>query len=465
MNTKSLSKSVFILLTTISLLGCQQDDHFEIPFETGNEENQALNVLLTEIENGAKTLLSVSQVRSYFVSDAVYTFSSDVVVKGYVVSSDKTGNFYKEFYIQDAPENPTAALHVMIDQVDSYNMFNFGREVYINLNGLHIGESRNGNGIISIGGRTNQEGDEVDDMRALDISEHILRSKTIADITPIKVTFSEINSTHVGMYVAVDNVNFIASEHGKPFVDPNDSFDTQRTMEACEGFGKKTFLLETSSFASYKDLPLPNGTGTIQGIVSKTYNGSDFVLTLNDAADAPLTGADCEPLSLDDFTVAFEDDFLSNNLNKWTSYSVSGSQQWGTVGFGNPAPSAKMSGFSGGARNNEDWLITKAIDLTGFDASTAAYFTFDSVKRYDGNDLEVLYATDYDGGNPTIDGTWTALSPALDNNTSSWDSWTNSGLLSLNNVGGAAVYVAFKYTSDTQSAATFEIDNVKLLVE
>ena len=88
MNTKSLSKSVFILLTTISLLGCQQDDHFEIPFETRNEENQALNVLLTEIENGAKTLLSVSQVRSYFVSDAVHTLSSEVVVKGYVVSSD-----------------------------------------------------------------------------------------------------------------------------------------------------------------------------------------------------------------------------------------------------------------------------------------------------------------------------------------------------------------------------------------
>ena len=69
---------------------------------------------------------------------------SDIVVKGYVTSSDATGNFYKEFYIQDAPENPSAAIKLVLNQVDSYNQFNIGREVYISLKGLFVGEVRSG---------------------------------------------------------------------------------------------------------------------------------------------------------------------------------------------------------------------------------------------------------------------------------------------------------------------------------
>ncbi len=92
----------------------------------------------------------------------------------------------------------------------------------------------------------------------------------------------------------VGNVRVTPSEQGKPYVDPKDYYDTQRTLEACEDNSTTTFLLETSAFALFKDLPLPTGAGTIKGIVSKTYNGSDFVLTLNNAADATLLGAWCE---------------------------------------------------------------------------------------------------------------------------------------------------------------------------
>ena len=35
--------------------------------------------------------------------------------------------------MQDKPENPTAAIHIMLDQTDLYNRFNVGREIYINL--------------------------------------------------------------------------------------------------------------------------------------------------------------------------------------------------------------------------------------------------------------------------------------------------------------------------------------------
>ncbi|MGB0357211.1 MAG: DUF5689 domain-containing protein, partial [Flavobacteriaceae bacterium] len=113
------------------------------------------------------------------------------------------------------------------------------------------------------------------------------------EITPLSVRFSEIDKTHVGLFVAVENVRFTDAEQGKPFVDPRDYYDTQRSMEACEGAAKTSLLLETSAFVLYKDVPLPSGTGTIRGIVSKSFNGSNFVLMLNDASDAPLTGVGC----------------------------------------------------------------------------------------------------------------------------------------------------------------------------
>ena len=293
MNTIKHIKIPLFLLITFAYLGCQQEDSFDIPKEVGTEENEQLNALLDEIENGNKAMITIAQLKDYFVYRRVHTFTSDVVVKGYVVSSDRTGNFYNEIYLQDAPENPTAAIHIMIEQAASYTMFNFGREAYIDLKGLHIGESRVGNGIISVGGEINTDGDEGESIRRLAVPDHVFRSKTTVEITPHTLKFLEIDKSHVGLFVAVENVRVTPLEQGKPFVDPKDYYDTQRTLEACEDDITNTFLLETSAFANYKDLPLPSGTGTIKGIVSKTYNGSDFVLTLNSAEDAKLTGVWC----------------------------------------------------------------------------------------------------------------------------------------------------------------------------
>lgn len=290
---KTQLKNLAILLLLTVIFSCQQDDTFAIPSEIGNEESAQLNALISAVEKGDKTLVTIGQVKDFFVYRRVHTIVSDLVVKGVVVSSDQTGNFYKEIYLQDGSENPTAAIHVMLDQADVYNRFNLGREVYISLKGLHVGESRRGNGIISLGGEINEDGDEVEAIRALDIPDHFFRSKTTAEITALPVPISEIDNSHIGMYVAVSNVRFSDAEQGKSFVDPKDYYDTQRKLEACEAADKTTFLLETSAFASFKDTPLPSGTGTLQGIVSKTYNGSDLVLVLNDAADAKLTDADC----------------------------------------------------------------------------------------------------------------------------------------------------------------------------
>jgi len=297
---KFFRRFTHLILASVLFISCQQEDVFDIPYSLGVEENQKLNSLLSSVESGEMSMISISQLKSLNVPGEAVEITSDLVLKGYVTSSDATGNFYKEVYIQDDPISPADAIRVLIDVSDSYNMFNPGREVYINLNGLYIGEYRTGDGVVSIGEFDSGQ-NRIANIREAVVKDHMLRSSTISELTSLSVKFSEISDAHIGIMVEISDVSVVSSQVGKPFVDPNDSYDTQRKLEACEGFGKTSFILETSAFANFKQNLLPAGTGTISGIISKTYNGDDLVLILNSIDDVNLTGEACSLLNIEDF--------------------------------------------------------------------------------------------------------------------------------------------------------------------
>lgn len=439
--------SFFAFLTIINF-SCVQDDDYSVPASIGQEENANLNQLLTEIENGSADLMTISQLKNFFVDGEVNEIESNLVVKGYVSSSDYAGNFYKEFYMQDEIENPTAGIKVSINQVDSYNQFNVGREVYIKLQGLSIGETNSGDGVIAIGGGANEYGDEISEITENNAATCILRSSNSYSLVPLALNLSEINDMHIGVYVSGLSAQFASSLGGLTYVDPQEDYDTQRDLESCVDAG--TLKLETSAFSSFNDKMLPvEGSGTISGIITKDYFGDNRVMMLNTTDDVNFDSSRCDPL--------FSDDFSSNSLNNWTVVNVEGEQTWEITPYGNPAPSAKISGFSGGSNSNEDWLITSAIDLTSL---TTVTLNFQSVVRYSGPSLEVYVSTDYSGGNPSSDGNWQELSVILDTDDSSWSSWTDSGNVDLSSYSGANVFIGFKYVSTTSNSATYEIDNV-----
>ena len=200
----------FRLLTLLFLLvtynSCVEDDDYSIPTSIGFEENQSLNLLLDEINSNEVDLLTVGQVKNLFVSGQAVNIESSIAVKGYVVSSDLTGNFYKEFYIQDEPSNPTAGLKVVINQVDSYNQFNIGREVYIRLQNLYIGETNSGDGVIAIGGRA--DGNEVGQITENMMADYLLRSSNTETIIPFEVTLGQINDSHIGLFIQANDTQF-----------------------------------------------------------------------------------------------------------------------------------------------------------------------------------------------------------------------------------------------------------------
>jgi hypothetical protein len=152
--------------------------------------------------------------------------------------------------------------------------------------------------------------------------------------------------------------------------------------------------------------------------------------------------------------VIFENDF-ENGFLDWTSVSVIGDQVWELDSqHGNPGTCAKMSGYDGGAYDNEDWLISPAFNADDYENEV---FTFETAMNYTGPDLELFYSTDY-AGDPTT-ATWESLSFTA--STGGWE-WTPSGNIDLSTINGENVYIAFKFTSTTNGSATWEVDNIKL---
>ena len=442
---------ILALVASVTMTSCVQDTDFEIPTSLGTEENGGLTKLLAKIESGEVQLQTITQVKSNFVQYEATQITSEIAVKGYVSSSDETGNFYKEFFIQDSPTNPTSTLKIVLNQVDTYNQFNIGREVYIYLKDLYIGETNTGDDVVTIGGKFDSFDNDVLAMTANQIGDHLFRSTKTETLVPVELNLSQITEAHIGMYVKLLDVQFPIGLAGQPYVDATDDYDSQRPIESCADSAE--FILESSTFATFKNIILPtNGKGSISGVINKTYDGYDLVINLNTTADVVMDGNRCDPL----FVETFE-----TNFTTWTNYSVLGAQVWQSNNYGNPGKCAAMSGYSSGNKANEDWLITPPIDLSGV---TGATLTFQTAQNYAGNVLEVFMSTNYvPGSNPTTSGTWQPITATISSG-NSWK-WTDSGDIDVSSAAGGNLFIAFKYTSTTSASSTYEVDNVKVVAK
>lgn len=456
-----------VIITCLVTVACVQDDDFTIPSSIGNEENENLTNLLSRIEAGEVQLITIDQLKAQFISDDEATeITSEIAVKGYVSSSDATGNFYKEFFIQDAAEDATSAIKISLNQVDSYNQFNMGREVYIYLKDLYLGEANGGDGVYTIGGDMNSDG-EVEALTANEVPMYLFRSENSYTIVPKVV--SALSSNDVGIFVTLNDVEFTTSGVGQPYVSPTDDYDTQRTIQRCTGFNYSTFLMETSAFASFKNEILPSGGGSISGVVSKDYYGDNLVLALNTSDDVLMDGSRCELLDINDFTEIISEDFQSaiHNTNLdfpgWTNFAEEGAWVWRErVYSGNGY--TEFSTYNSPDDVNIAWLISPGVDL---DAQENEFLNFKMAQHHlqsDLNTAEVFISTDFDGSN-VLGATWISVSANLPSQSNSWYQFVDSGLIDLSSYSGT-LHVAFKVTgsgTDQTLDGAYQLDDFTIL--
>lgn len=459
---------IVILIISLLFTACLEDNSFTVPENLGVEENLKLEEILDSIQNNQIELKSIKDLKSLYISGNTPTkIASDIVIKGYVISSDAKGNYFREFYLQDAPENPSAGIKVAINLTNTYNKFNFGREVYIRLKNLYVGETNSGDGIITIGGKISATSEtEIESVSLNQMNIHFFRSEKIETIVPKQVSLAALNDADIGTFIVVENVIFPEELSGKAYVDPTEDFDTQRKIQTCQTLGYANLLLETSSFASFANEALPTGGGSINAVVSKDYNGSFLVLVLNDTEDVMMFNERCTTQSERDYpTILLEENFDISfgdiNVTDWLNYREVGTKSWRS--YTDTYSQSKAARI--GSKNSDDastitWLITKGVNL---DTTTEEFLSFETSNSFaNGSNLEVLISTNWDGLEANISAaTWSVLPAKIVSNGEGFKNWVHSTYINLSSYSGTA-FIAFKYTGsgNINFDGTYELDNI-----
>jgi len=274
-NNKKTLKTVQFFLLIFLFTGCVKDGDFETP-----------NVDCTEPQLTATT--TIQQVKDMYKFGGGSIIETDIIMEGYVVSSDKSGNIYKSISIQDKPENPTAAIKISINQTNIYTRYNVGRKIYVKLKGLAVGYSF---GSVQIGVAT---GDGLAGILGSELDKYIVRSCEVAEIIPKKVAIAELNKDLLEMLIEIENVQFKSSEIGQAYGNADNTVTVNRVLQSVDNSCNflDEVILRNSGFASFKNNMLPEGKGSVVAIFSNYYD--DFQLYLRDTDDVKLSETRCD---------------------------------------------------------------------------------------------------------------------------------------------------------------------------
>jgi len=264
MNKINISISVIISLFVVTIFnGCVKGD-FDKPTIKIPTVDFAANMTIAELNT--------------FYSDSMQSafglINKDIIIKGIVISSDFTGNIYKKIYIQDE----TGGMDIELDPAPQsvpyfYNAYKLGQRVYIKCKGMYMG---NYGGVPELGYIYNGG---IGRMPYSMFSSHLfLDSFPGHPPIPRVVTIPSFSNSMISTLVQIDSVHFATADVGLPF-----SLSTATTNRTVEDNNGNSFIIRTSSKATFAYKLVPSGTGKVVGILGN-FNGTWqlYIRDLND---------------------------------------------------------------------------------------------------------------------------------------------------------------------------------------
>lgn len=255
-------------------------------------KNREFDTPKNECSNEDFTIISILELKKFY-TDKTVQIQEDIAVQGYVISSDKEGNFFNIIYFQDAPANPTEGLQLELELRDSHLFFDVGQQITIKLKGLYLGQS---NGDYKIGGVFTSFGNiSVGRLPKNVVFDHVLVScKANNGIQLTSIAISELNENMVNTLVRVNNVEFKLDELGKSYAVKEE--ETLRTLVDCSD---KELVLVNSGYSDFQSKIVPDKMGDATGIL--TFNKNEYQLIIRNENDLDFNEERCEDL-IDEFT-------------------------------------------------------------------------------------------------------------------------------------------------------------------
>lgn len=253
--------------------------------------------------------MTIAEFKAKYWQDQVNyidTVKEDIVIHGYVTSSDESGNIYKSLYIQDE----TGSLAISINGNSLNKDYRIGQEIVLPMQGYFVGKY---NGQQQLGYPQYYERGGVWEATFLPLASwkalaqiNGLPDPANIDTTTIKIsdlgTDAATLQKYEGMLVRIDNVKFEAADGAATFA--NSDATTNRNIVDAQG---NTLVCRNSNYASFRSNVMPVGEGSVVGILSyyNTRNGSagTWQLYLRDINDVVGFNTSTKGLETDPWTV------------------------------------------------------------------------------------------------------------------------------------------------------------------
>ncbi|MEM8998799.1 MAG: DUF5689 domain-containing protein [Bacteroidota bacterium] len=263
----------FWMVFSYTIFSCVADPDFEIP------------------SDGCDTVLEANttfgEVKALYQGETIQ-IQEDLVITGFVTSSDRAGNFFNVLYFQDDGHSATEGFQLEMDLRDSHLFFPEGSKILIKLKGLYLGQSQ---GVYKIGGTFTVFGNiSVGRLPTLQIGEHVyLACDVPIGLQPLHVTIDDFKDGLVGTLVQLDSVEVIENELGLTFAEFEE--ETERTLVDC---ADREMILRNSGFADFQPHVLPGANGSIKGILLK--EDGRYQLAVRDMDDISFANERCADL-------------------------------------------------------------------------------------------------------------------------------------------------------------------------
>jgi len=259
-------KIYYYTLIVLLFFSCVTGDDIDNPKE-----------ICTDAINVSKTVQEIFNI----ATTTVTKYSDDDYIEAYITSSDQGGNFFKTISMQTLDRS--LGLSIPIDQTDLYTIYNPGRKVYIMLKNSYI-EIENDAleiGNLFVGNFLNESVGRIANPA---FEEIVLKSCEVVDENSLvnSISINDVSDAYLNTLVEFTDVQFMEEALGSNFYD-SDKDDFNATNHFIEDATGAKIAFRTSSFANFAQTEVPNGNGTIRGVLTK-FDGEYQLLarTLND---------------------------------------------------------------------------------------------------------------------------------------------------------------------------------------
>ncbi|PXX95705.1 hypothetical protein DF185_21670 [Marinifilum breve] len=456
---KSIKKFFYAALITAGLatsfVACVDND-FDQP-----------EIMVPKYEGTSNT--AIADLKAKHTNGEFETIEEDLVIEGYVVSDDTEGNFYKQIIVQDSREGATGGIEVKINEKGLSSMMKPGQQVFIKAKGLVLGDY---NGLVQLGGGTFQKGNYTN-LAGIDpglIKDHIFLNGLPVELQPKEVSLEELKDNDlynslVSTLVKITAAQFEDADGTLTYAEKDKS--SNRDLVGPKG---NKLIVRNSGYSNFYDEVLPQGSGTIVGVLSKF--GNDKQMMIRSTEDVDMTGerfdgstggGSAGEVTLGNSVTSLNEAFdaIVNYediaFEGWNNVYTEGTRKWQGKEY-NGTKYAQASEYNSKDARNVSWLITPGLDVTNAENKV---FNFETKNGYNtGATLKVLISTDL--ATDVNSATWTELSANIASGTADkYSDWVKSGDIDLSGYNGV-VYIAFKYEAEVGTkGGTFQIDNVK----